>query len=218
MQLPKQKVYKKVFDIAREELLRADLQGRCKASGVSCEDSLTQSRIEIPFFNEIVTLTFPDFTFHSSKDANITLISKIILLHYLNKASGASLGGELIPYEDIPGLRHYFPVYEKRVLKALQSAFGNNRYAFLEAGLSLGGSPQEYGDSSFTVQALPRIPITFILWEGDEEFPPLVRTLFDQTIPGYLPLEDIVVISKLAATRILKEARIHHAEEVTYDL
>lgn len=218
MQLTKQKVYKNVYDIACEELLHNDIQGRCKAAGVSCDDSLTQSRIEIPFFNENVILTIPDFTFHSSKDANITLISKIILLHYLNKASGESLGGELIPYEDIPGLRHYFPVYEKRALKALQSAFGNDRYTFLEAGLSLGGSPREYGDSSFTVQALPRIPITFILWEGDEEFPPLVRTLFDQTIPGYLPLEDIVVISKLAASRILKEARIHHTEEATYDL
>ena len=120
MQHPKQKVYKKVFDIAREELLRSDLCSRCKAAGVSYDFSPIQSRIEIPFFKELISLTIPDFTFKSSTDANITLVSKIILLHYLNKASGACLGGELIPYEDIPGLRHYFPVYEKRVLKPLQ--------------------------------------------------------------------------------------------------
>jgi hypothetical protein len=134
------------------------------------------------------------------------------------KASGARLGGELIPYEDIPGLGHYYPVYEKRVLKPLQTAFGSDRYTFLEAGLSLGAKQQEYGDASFTLHALPRTPITFILWEGDEEFPPLVRTLFDPTIPGYLPLEDIVVISKLASTRILKKGRIQHTDEATYDL
>lgn len=218
MQLPKQKVYKKVFDIAREELLHADLSSRCAAAGVSCESSPAESRITIPFFNEVVTLTVPGFTFKTSNDINITLVSKIILLHYLNKASGIDLGGELIPYEDIPGLRHYFPVYEKRVLKPLQSAFGNDRDAFIEAGISLGGIQQEYGDSSFTVKALPRIPVTFILWEGDEEFPPLVRTLFDPTIPEYLPLEDIVVISKLAATRILKDAQKRYAEKLSYDL
>jgi hypothetical protein len=217
MQLPKQKIYKKVFDIAREELLGTDLQSRCKAAGVSCESYPAEAHVNIPFFDETVKFTIPGFIFQSSKDANITLVSKIILLHYLIRASGADLGNELIPYEDIPTLRHYFPVYEKRVLKPLQSAFGNDRYSFLEAGLALGGVQREFGDSSFTLNALPKVPITFILWEGDDEFPPLVRTLFDPTIPGYLPLEDIVVISKLASTRILKQARIHHAEEVTYD-
>jgi hypothetical protein len=218
MQLTKEKVYKKVYDIACEELLHANLQNRCEAAGVSCEVSSPNHKVDIPFFDEIVTLTLPGFKFKSSKDANITLVSRIILLHYINKASGARLGGDLIPYEDIPGLRHYYPVYEKRVLKPLQNAFGHDRHTFLESALSLSASQEEYGDVSFTLHALPRIPITFVLWEGDEEFPPLVRTLFDPTIPGYLPLEDIVVVSKLAATRILKEARKQYTDEVTYDL
>jgi hypothetical protein len=218
MQLTKQKVYKKVYDMACEELLNADIQERCRAAGILSEDFSHSSTIAIPFFDETITITIPAFVFKSSKNANVTLVSKIIMLHYLNKASGTTPGGDLIPYEDIPGLRHYFPVYEKRVLKQLQKAFGNDRYTFLEAGLSLGAIQQQYGDASFTLQALPRIPITFILWEGDSEFPPLVKTLFDQTIPGYLPLEDVVVISKLAASRILKEARLQHVGEVTYDL
>jgi hypothetical protein len=218
MQLTKQKVYKKVYDIACEELLRADIQERCNAAGLSYEGSSGDYHIEISFFNEIIMISVPDFTFKSSKDANITLVSKIILLHYLIKASGARLGGELISYEDIPGLGHYYPVYEKRVLKPLQAAFGHNRYTFLEAGLSLNAIPEEYGDASFTLHALPSIPITFILWEGDDEFPPMIRTLFDPTIPDYLPLEDIVVISKLASTRILKEVRLQQTAEVAYDL
>ncbi|MBP1747031.1 MAG: hypothetical protein H6Q54_1646 [Deltaproteobacteria bacterium] len=218
MQVTKQKVYKKVYDMACEELLRSDVQERCEAAGISCKGTSRDSTIAIPFFDEVITFSTPGFSFKSSKDANVTLVSKIILLHYLISASGAKLGGELIPYEDILGLRHYFPVYEKRVLKPLQTAFGNDRYAFLEAGLSLGAIQQEYADASFTLQVLPRIPITFILWEGDAEFPPLLRTLFDPTIPGYLPLEDIVVISKLATTRILKEARLKHANDGLYNL
>jgi hypothetical protein len=218
MQVTKQKVYKKVYDMAREELLHADVRERCEAAGIPCEGTTSDSTIAIPFFNEIIKFSMPGFIFKSSKDTNVTLVSKIILLHYLIIASGEKTGGELIPYEDIPGLRHYFPVYEKRVLKPLQAAFGSDRYAFLEAGFSLGAIQQEYGDASFTLQVLPKIPITFILWEGDVEFPPLLRTLFDPTIPGYLPLEDIVVVSKLAATRILKEARLKHADDGLYDL
>jgi hypothetical protein len=218
MQLQKQKIYKKVFDMAREELRHSDLQSRCDAAGASCYATLDESRVEIPFFERTITLRLPAFSFSSSKNENITLVSRIIILHYLNKASGAKLGGDLIPYEDIPGLRHYFPVYEKRVLKPLQGAFGNDLHAFLEAGLSLGAVKQGYGDTSFTLYALPRVPITFILWGGDEEFPPRARTLFDRTVTEYLPLEDIAVVSKLATTRILKEARLHLAEDLTFDL
>jgi hypothetical protein len=40
-----------------------------------------------------------------------------------------------------------------------------------------------------------------------------MKVLFDRSIPTYLPLEDIVVVSKMAATRILKQARKTAQEE-----
>ncbi|OPY82015.1 MAG: hypothetical protein A4E65_00943 [Syntrophorhabdus sp. PtaU1.Bin153] len=210
----KQKVYKKVYDLACADLRRKDQEERLIAAGLTYAKAETGLLADIPYFDEIISLAIPDFTFKSSKGVNVTLVAKIVLLHYILKASGAPLGGEKIPYEDIQGLRHYYPVFERRVLKPLQSAFGYNRQIFIDAGLSLGGQKEEYGDGSFTLQALPRVPITFILWEGDEEFPPSLRTLFDPSITCYLPLEDIVVISKLASTRILKEARLLSMDEV----
>jgi hypothetical protein len=193
-------------------LKNADLSYEAVGNGFS---------IAVPYFDEVIVLSLPAFAFKSSKGANVTLVTKIIILHYAITASGIpilardesgeSMAGKL-PYEDIPGCRHYKPVYEKRVTKPLESAFGFDRYAFLEAGLALGGVTESLGDASFTLDAFPRVPITFVLWEGDEEFPPSVKTLFDPSIPGYLPLEDIVVISKLAATRIIKSARLKAAE------
>lgn len=207
MVLTKQKIYKKVYDTACSDLRNSDQEERFVAAGLTCTTTETGLVAYIPYFDEIISFAIPGFTFKSSKGVNITLTAKIVLLHYILRASGVPLGGDKIPYEDIQGLRHYYPVFERRVLKPLQSAFGYNRQAFLDAGLSLGGQKEEFGDGSFTLRALPRVPITFILWEGDEEFPPSLRTLFDPSITGYLPLEDIVVISKLASTRILKEAR-----------
>lgn len=218
MELPKQKTYKTVYDTACKELLQSDLEKRCAAAGLAYVEKEQGFFIEIPFFDEIISLTVPDFTFKSSKAVNVTLVTKIILLHYILKASGESLSSEKIPYEDVPGLRHYFPVFQKRILKPLASAFGFDNHAFLAAGVSLGGREEEYGDASFTLFALPRVPLAFILWLGDEEFPPSLRTLFDPSVVGYLPLEDIMVISKLASTRILKEARLQHINEVPDDM
>jgi hypothetical protein len=164
----------------------------------------------VPYFDEIITLKLPEFLFKSSKGANVTLVTKIIILHYINTAVGSLPGNDKISYGDIPGLAGYLPVFEQRVARPLIAAFGFDKYVFLETGASMGGIKEDYGDASFTLYALPRIPITFILWEGDGEFPPSLKMLFDPSIAGYLPLEDITVISKLASTRIIKEARLRY--------
>jgi hypothetical protein len=215
MELEKQKVYKAVYRAACDELLSSQPGEKFRKGGLTFTAQGTGYTVHIPFFDEVITLTVPDFSFQSSTSANITLVAKIIVLHYINTASGLPMTGDKIPYEDIPGCRHYQTVYEKRVIKPLIAAFGHDKYVFREAGLALGGTEEEYGDASFTLHALPMVPITFILWEGDEEFPPTGRTLFDPAIAGYLPLEDVVVLSKLAVTRIIKAARIRYSGEVT---
>ena len=212
--LKKQKTYKPVLQIAEDVFLSSDYVGKCAAAGIKCVPTGTETVvIEIPYFDENITIGIPKFSFESSKSANVTLVTRIILLHYINTASGIPLTGEKVGYDDIPSCLHYEPVFEKRVLKPLRNAFGSDKHTFLEAGLALGGKKEEYGDASFTLFALPKIPITFVLWEGDEEFPPSAKALFDPSIVGYLPLEDIVVIAKLAASRILKTAHKQHYTE-----
>lgn len=213
MELRKQKVYKQVYEDACKVLLNANQEERLMNAGLRYSKTAKGITAEIPFFNELITMTIPDFSFKNSKGSNVTLVSKIIMLHYINLASGRSLSNELIPYEDIPGCRHYKPVFEKRVIKPLMTAFGTNRDAFREAGEVLMGIKQDFGDASFTINPLPMVPMTFILWEADEEFPPSVRILFDTSITSYLPLEDITVVSKLASSRIIKAARLRYAEE-----
>jgi hypothetical protein len=213
MELVRQKAYRKTFEVACSRLAGLALEERLRAAGLPFRREGDVYRVEIRFFDEDIELTVPGFAFKSARGSNITLTAKIILLHYVIAASGESVGSDLIPYDDVPGCRTYAPVFERRVTRPLLSAFGFARDAFLEAGIALGGHAAEYGDASFTLPALPRAPITFILWEGDAEFPPSMKVLFDRSIHTYLPLEDIVVISKMAATRIIKQARKEYTED-----
>jgi hypothetical protein len=214
MELKKQKAYKTVFEIARDALIDSDYARQCAQAGLKCAQEKGGATIEVPYFDEIITVQIPRFSSESSKNANVTLVTRIILLHYINNASGIPLSGEKVAYGDIPSCMHYEPVFTKRVLKPLERAFGYDKYAFLEAGTALGGKEDEYGDASFTLFAFPKVSITFILWVGDEEFPPSVKALFGPSITGYLPLEDIVVIAKLAASRILKTANKQHMDDI----
>jgi hypothetical protein len=213
MKLEKQKTYKRVFDLACEELRNSDLAERLRKASVAYTMENGQCTAECIFFEETVILEIPRFAFRSAQGSNVTLATKILILHYLLKASGQPLGQEKIPYEDIPGCRPYLPVFERRVVRPLMSAFGFDRDLFRTAGESLGGASESFGDVSFTLHALPMVPLTFILWEGDQEFSPSLRILFDPSIDTYLPLEDITVLSKLAAVRIIKAARKTYLEE-----
>jgi hypothetical protein len=45
--------------------------------------------------------------------------------------------------------------------------------------------------------------LQYVLWEGDDEFPPDVQLLFDASVDHYLTLEDIVVLGQLATGRLI---------------
>ena len=61
----------------------------------------------------------------------------------------------------------------------------------------------ETGDASFRIQVFPRLPMQYVLWEGDEEFSPSVQVLFDASVDHYLSLEDIVVLGQVGSGRLI---------------
>ena len=48
----------------------------------------------------------------------------------------------------------------------------------------------EFGDHSVSLLALPKVPVSLILYEGDDEFPPEANILFDKSISLILSAED----------------------------
>ena len=62
----------------------------------------------------------------------------------------------------------------------------------------------DYGDVAVTVNAFSRVPITFILWRGDEEFLPEGNIIFDSTISDYLSTEDINMLCETMAWRLVR--------------
>jgi len=49
------------------------------------------------------------------------------------------------------------------------------------------------------------VPLTFVLWRCDEEFPASASILFDSSITDYLPVEDIIVMSEIVAWKLVKQ-------------
>jgi len=60
------------------------------------------------------------------------------------------------------------------------------------------------GDMGLKISVFPKVPLTLILWSGDEDFPPDLNILFDATIKEFLSTEDVAVLGQEVMIRMIK--------------
>ena len=204
MDLPKQNNYETAFSLAFDTLRQSDLPQRCAQAGVQYDQQAQV--IQIPYLHRLCLIEASTGHFRWECDKQeVPLRDRILILHYLNRASGSKLSGRLISFAEVPAGQHYLPAFRKRSVDIILHAFGDRPEDLPRAESVLGGREAEYGDISVTLYALPRIPITLVLWRGDDEFESSANVLFDATISEYLPTEDIAVLTGTVAIRLYKE-------------
>ncbi len=60
-------------------------------------------------------------------------------------------------------------------------------------------------DAAFQLQPFLRIPLYYILWAEDEEFPARLNVLFDHSIEQHLSADGIWGVVDLVSSALLKE-------------
>lgn len=80
-----------------------------------------------------------------------------------------------------------------------------NQEAFRRACTALGGKPLPNGDIAYAFEVFDGLPIAIQFWEGDEEFPPSVRYMWDENALMYLRYETMYYAVNLLKERIDKQ-------------
>jgi len=202
--MQKQKNYQRTFALAAEKFRNTDISYLDTHPEINYNQE--NGIITLSFFQRPYTISYPELAFSCPQEPVISLVSKIIILHYLINATHSTRTGQLTNYGGIPGGSFYFPVFKRKTTDILLAKLGNNGEALKRAGEALGAAATSLGDVSFTIRALPDIDLTIIFWEGDEDFPSAYDILFDAAIDRYLSLEDIVVLAQMATKRVLSRA------------
>lgn len=63
-----------------------------------------------------------------------------------------------------------------------------------KACVSLGGKPYFPGDAAFVFHVFPFLPLVFQFWESDEEFPPVLKFMWDENVLDYLRFETLYYV------------------------
>ena len=201
--------YELAYKLACEQLAKIDdTKQQCLKSGARCQVIDSKKVIIVEYLNQSHQITLPDIEISlTDSGEKVPIRDKILILHYLTSAKGTPLTNKLIAYKELPEGVIYFPTFSKRAIKPLLDYFGKEPRLLADFAKKLGGYKVDYGDVAVTINAFCRVPITLVLWEGDDEFPPHGSIMFDTTISDYLSTEDINVLCETIAWKLVNFLR-----------
>lgn len=194
--------------LAREKLPEHDPEVICRNAVAELLPLNAGSRIVLPFFQKRVNITYPEGQVeYADGEAKLSLQEQGLILHYLLGARDIPLTHTPITFREIPSGEFYYQPFLKRAQVPLVQTFGANHELFRQAGSKLGGIDAKMGDLSLTFRPFPKIPLTFILWREDDEFPPEGNILFDASVKHHLSGEDIAFLAGTVVYKLMALAR-----------
>jgi len=191
------------YKFACEKLAKiSDMEEQCRRSSARY---IRPNEIVINYLNQPYRIIISDCKiFLEDGGAEAPLRDKILILHYFTGAKGTPAIGKSIAYKQLQGGVSYFPAFSQRAIGPLVRNLGRSPELLRKTAAKLGGRDADYGDVSVIINAFDRVPITLVLWRGDEEVAPNGSILFDASISDYLSTEDVTVLSETIVWKLVR--------------
>jgi len=145
--------------------------------------------------------TITDLTLNKPFDPKIEYV--FFLLNQYAKAKEIPLTNDFISYKQISGGRIYASVFNGRAVKPIEKHLGGSPKLFEAAAKQLNGVIAPVGDFAYTIAALPRVPYTYAIWAGDDEFPARAKLFLGGAAGHYLDAEAHAHLASLTTYRLL---------------
>ncbi len=127
----------------------------------------------------------------------------LMTLLYLLEAKTGEPTRTWVSEKELKGGTTFFRGPHALQVEGLREAFGKDPEGFSRAGSRLGGVELLFGDKAFALTVFPKVPLAYILWKEDTEFPAQITVLFDGTISHHFSLDGIWCIVAEVSQRIL---------------
>lgn len=156
-------------------------------------------------------VSWPDFEVHSTDPDNTDYAAlesevdaKIFVMRFLLRGVQADSTGRFLTYRELPNGDLYFKQFQGRCLMRLAYGFGFKLEAFAAILERLKAKKLSHGDVSYELEFINNHYVRFILWTGDEEFPPSAQILFSDNFPLSFETYDLAVVGDISITTFKK--------------
>lgn len=186
-----------------------DYDPEAMAKNTGCSYNRDTGEIAVKLMGQDMTVSYPSGDICGRDGSEVEgFHSKILILRYLIHGRGVGPSQKYITYREIEGGNVYYRNFYGRCILRLSRAFGNDPGGFKKAFESLNAEKVNIGDIAYKFQFLNNVYLIFIIWTGDDEFPPSSQILFNDNVHFYFTAEDLAVVGDVAigALKKLKNA------------
>ena len=202
--------YLALCDVWRKKYLELDRKELKERFGLD-EDEHAQY---ITYFHERYRLDQKTGMVTLEKEADRRLsfntVMAIYHLFYYSKPE-ALIKGEFVPFRKVKRAAPFERAFQRNVLEAAAKTFSGRLSSLHKACRAMGGRPLPQGDAGYEIDAFSCMPLQFIFWDKDEEFPAQANILFDAKITDFLHEETVVCVGDDLFRRLAEEAGIGDA-------
>ena len=150
---------------------------------------------------KVICLNKSEDTYAIMEDA---VDAKIFAIRYLLNGVKSESTGKFLTYRELPSGDLYFQQFQGRCLMRLAYGFGFKLDKFADIFERLGAKKLTYGDISYEIEFINDHYVRFILWSGDDEFPPSSQILFSDNFPLSFKTYDLAVVGDISITTLKK--------------
>lgn len=191
-----------------EQVDKLDPQETAKRTG--CRHLSEPDRCFVTMLKTQYEVNLGDHRISVARDDSVAedagFIEQLCILAYLLGAKDVPLAEKLVKGESLPGGQFFFRGPHSLPTGKLAKAFGDDPEGLMRASQRFDAEECEFGDGSVRVNVLPRVPLTFVIWRGDDEFEARASILFDQTAGTHLALDALLAMVNLTVKSLVLAA------------
>ena len=166
-----------------DELQKRDVNTLCN---LTLFNPVSASQLSFRFLNEDVRVDVKDRCLKRSgvndwEKADDPLLELVTVIYLSNVKQVYPIGKDIVGAKDLKEA-HFFQGPHALKVGSLIERYGHDINRFREAAEYLGGESLDMADAAYKLLPFPRIPLYYLLWEGDDEFKPRINVLFDRSI------------------------------------
>jgi hypothetical protein len=137
-------------------------------------------------------------------DRCLSEMFQILLIRYLVAPNGGPIDGKDVSEKDFQGGVTFFQGPHALYVAPIVKLYGDDPDAFEARGGELGGVPFDFGDKAMRFFPFPEMPVTYVLWKADDEFPASASVMFDGSLSRWFELDMIFSLVWVLTERIVE--------------
>jgi len=131
------------------------------------------------------------------------LLELVTVLYLINVSRLYPLDKDIVGVKDLKEA-HFFQGPHALKTEPLIRRYATDLKGFNQVAENLEGEPRDMADTAYRLLPFPRVPLYYLLWQGDEEFEPRVTILLDRSIENVLAADAIWALINRVSTALLE--------------